>query len=79
MPRVKKSIPAYQFHKPTGQINAWFTIGGTHRVIYLGRYNSPGSRVEYRHEIAELETPTPSGANGWPGTGHRVPPVAFQQ
>jgi len=42
-------IPSYRRHKPTGQ--AVVTLGG--RDIYLGKYNSAASRIEYNRLIAE--------------------------
>src|SRR5690349_16921735 len=42
-------IPSYRLHRPTGQ--AVVTLGG--RDIYLGKYNSAASRLEYNRLIAE--------------------------
>src|ERR1700730_3640160 len=65
MPRPKKSVPAYSLHKPTGQAYVRFTAGGTRRVIYLGKYDSPESQREYERVLAELRAGlTPSTATG---------------
>lgn len=56
MPRTKNAIPAYQHHKPSGQAYIRFTTGGVRRVVYLGKYDTPESRAEYRRVTAELET-----------------------
>src|SRR5262245_6056933 len=59
MPRKKNALPPYQFHKPSGQAYVRFTSGGIRRVIYLGKYDTPESRAEYRRITAELETAGP--------------------
>lgn len=69
MPRHKKSVPAYQLHKSSGQAYVRFTSGGIRRVIYLGKYDSLQSRAEYRRVIAELESPTSAAVSGPPGKG----------
>jgi hypothetical protein len=43
-------IPAYRLHRPSGR--AVVTLYG--RDVYLGKYNSPESKAEYRRLIAEL-------------------------
>jgi integrase len=55
--RVSRT-PSYRHHKPSGQ--AVVTLGG--RDIYLGRYSSPESRVEYDRLLAE-----------WLCNGRRLP------
>ena len=50
MPNTALRIPSYRRHKPSGQ--AVVTLGG--RDIYLGKYNSAGSRAEYNRLIAEF-------------------------
>src|SRR5262249_9604871 len=37
-----------------------FSTGGGRRVVYLGKYDTPQSRAEYRRGIAELETAGPA-------------------
>lgn len=60
MARRKLTVPSYLLHKPTGQ--ARVRING--RDIFLGRYDSPGSRAEYARIIAELAVhPTPTDPN----------------
>src|SRR5262245_28365654 len=59
MPRPKNLLPAYQLHKPSGQAYVRFTSGGIRRVIYLGKYDTPESRAEYRRITAELEAAGP--------------------
>jgi len=56
MPRPKKSLPAYLHHKPSGQAYIRLTHGGSRRIVYLGKYDTPESRAEYRRLTAELET-----------------------
>jgi integrase len=43
MPRVKKKLPTYRFHKPSGQ--GVVSLSG--RTHYLGKFESPRSRAEY--------------------------------
>lgn len=51
MPKSTDSrVPSYRHHKPTGQ--AVVTING--RDIYLGKWNTTASRVEYDRLIAEF-------------------------
>ena len=59
MPRQKNAVPAYQHHKPSGQAYVRVTVNGSRRVIYLGKYDTPESRAEYRRITAELETSGP--------------------
>ena len=54
-------VPSYRFHKATGK--AVVVIKG--RSYYLGPWNSPESRAEYRRIIAE-----------WLARGHDSPPPA---
>jgi integrase len=71
MPRVP-SVPSYRLHKPSGQ--AVVTLrhaGGVRRDVYLGEYNSPGSRREYARIVAELAVnpappPPPSSGDARP-------------
>ena len=61
MPRSQK-IPSYRFHKATGK--AVVVIKG--RSFYLGPWNSPESRAEYRRIIAEYLTDSdPRRTAGW--------------
>lgn len=62
MPRQKNAVPTYQHHKPSGQAYVRVTSGGFRRVIYLGKYDTPESRAEYRRVTAELETAAPAAA-----------------
>ena len=56
MSRPKNGIPSYGHHKPSGQAYVRFITGGVRRFVYLGEYDTPESRAEYRRIIAELET-----------------------
>ena len=49
MPQLKNRVPSYRLHKASGQ--AVVTLNG--RDFYLGRYNSPESRTEYRVTLNE--------------------------
>lgn len=50
----RKSVPAYRLHKPSGQART--IINGRH--FYLGKYNSPESRLKYARLLASsLEEP----------------------
>ncbi|MBP3959536.1 tyrosine-type recombinase/integrase [Gemmata sp. G18] len=60
MPRPVNAVPAYQQHKASGQAYVRVTTGGVRRVIYLGKYDTPESRAEYRRVIAELEITGPA-------------------
>src|SRR4051794_7691264 len=66
MPRRKKSIPSYLHHKPSGQAVAKLTLpDGTRKTFYLGPYDSPASREEYRRLLGALDvngTPPPVAA-----------------
>ncbi len=46
-----RGVPSYRRHKPTGQ--AVVTLDG--RDIYLGKYGTKASRVEYDRLISESE------------------------
>ena len=46
----KKAVPSYRLHKPSGL--ARVLLDGRH--VYLGKYNSPESREEYRRLLAEM-------------------------
>lgn len=43
MPRLTRQLPSYRQHRPSGQ--AVVTLNG--RTVYLGPYNTPGSRQRY--------------------------------
>ena len=59
MPRPSNPVPTYQRHKPSGQAYVRLPAGpGRRRVVYLGKYNTPESRDEYRRVVAELEHTT---------------------
>jgi hypothetical protein len=61
----KPRIPSYRHHKPSGQ--AVVTLNG--RDIYLGPWDTPGSRAEYDRITAE-----------WLACGRRqAPPLAREQ
>ncbi len=49
MPKLTNSVPKYRHHKRSGQ--AVVTLRG--RDVYLGPYNSKGSKLEYDRVIAE--------------------------
>lgn len=63
MGRPKNPVPTYLEHKPTGQ--ARVRVDG--RDVYLGKWNSPESKKEYRRICAEIESgaaaaaPAPAG------------------
>src|SRR4051794_4330834 len=62
MPKPAR-IPSYRLHKPSSQ--AVVVLDG--RSYYLGKWESPESRVEYRRVVAEWlardrASPAPSGA-----------------
>jgi len=63
MPRLKKKIPSYRLHKPSGQ--AIVTLGG--KDFYLGSHGSQVSQSEYDRLIAE-----------WPAHGRRLPQTVEQ-
>lgn len=44
-------VPKYSLHKPTGQARVQFNG----RAVYLGKYDSPESRVRYEKLVAELQ------------------------
>ena len=48
MPR-KSSVPSYRLHKASGQART--IVNGRH--VYLGKYGSPESRIEYARVLAE--------------------------
>ena len=49
MPKLTNSVPKYRHHKQSGQ--AVVTLRG--RDVYLGPYNSKGSKLEYDRVISE--------------------------
>jgi integrase len=51
MPRQATRIPKYRLHKPSGK--AVVTLSG--RDIYLGKYGSPESKIEYNRLVAEWQ------------------------
>ena len=55
MPRANKPVPSYRMHKATGQ--PVVTIPGPtgRRDVYLGRYGSPESKIEYTRIIAQVQ------------------------
>ena len=61
MPRPKTAVPTYQHHKPSGQAFIRLTLpGGTRRTIYLGAFDSPGSKAEYARQIQTITTSSPA-------------------
>ncbi len=64
MPRLSKSVPRYCKHRASGQ--AVVTLNG--KDIYLGRYGSRVSRMEYDRLIAE-----------WLAHGRRLPDEEDQE
>jgi|GEM_PF-5625888 len=52
MPAKRSFVPKYCLHKPSGF--AYVRISG--KVIYLGEYDSPGSKEEYGRLITEFAT-----------------------
>jgi integrase len=73
MPRRKNSVPAYSFHRPSGQAYVRVPDGtGGRKTVYLGAYDSAKSRQEYARVVAELAAapavarppaPTPAGGH----------------
>lgn len=56
MGRPRKAVPSYRLHRRSG--NAMITVyssDGRRRDIYLGRFNSPESKAEYRRITAEMD------------------------
>ena len=71
---MKRIIPSYRLHKPTGQ--AVVRLDG--RDIYLGKHDSEASREKYRRVIAEWlssGSPPPAAATVAPGMSNN-PTVA---
>jgi integrase len=68
MPRLTKKLPAYRLHKPSGR--AVVTLGG--KQHYLGAWNSPESKAEYRRLIAEWL----ASGRGRPKAAEAPPPAA---
>jgi integrase len=60
MARQKNPLPSYQHHKHSDQAFIRTTVNGARRTIYLGKFNSPESKAEYRRITAELETRPPA-------------------
>ena len=50
MPYIKKQLPKYCLHKPSGR--AYVRIGG--KTYYLGKHGSETSRHEYDRIISEF-------------------------
>ena len=53
MPRPKNQFPSYLYHKKSGQARVRLKVGGRHRDIYLGKYDSPESHEKYHRLLAE--------------------------
>lgn len=48
----RSPVPSYRLHKPTGQAVVTIrTSAGDRRDVYLGKYNTPESRAEYRRVL----------------------------
>lgn len=78
MPRPKSAQPSYLHHKPTNQAYCRIPDGsGGRRVVYLGRFNSPESELEYARTRAELAVgarpPQPAGSR------HRHPDLTVSE
>ena len=55
MSRPRNPVPAYSFHKPSGQAYVRVPDGiGGRKVVYLGKHGTEASRLEYRRVLAEL-------------------------
>jgi hypothetical protein len=65
MPKLVTRPPKYAFHKASGQ--AVVKING--KVVYLGRWNTPESKIRYQDAVR-------SWADGQFSGGHRLPAVA---
>ena len=64
MPRPKKPTLSYLHHKPKNLAYVRLPDGnGGRKIVYLGEYNSPESRVEHARLLAKMATaPTPEAA-----------------
>ncbi|HYA45596.1 MAG TPA: hypothetical protein VED59_08310, partial [Acidimicrobiales bacterium] len=54
MPRLTHRPPRYCQHKATNR--AMVYVGG--KAVYLGRYNSPESKAEYKRIVGEWSNPS---------------------
>ncbi|WP_439627603.1 tyrosine-type recombinase/integrase [Gemmata sp.] len=54
MPRPKNPVPAYRFHKQSGQAIVTVNLGDRRKDYLLGPYDSPESKVEYRRVLDDL-------------------------
>ena len=55
MPRPKSAVPSYRLHRPSGRAVVTVPLpGGDRKDYYLGEYNTPESRVEYRRLLERL-------------------------
>jgi integrase len=53
MSRTPNAVPVYRLHKPTKQAVCTVRLsGGGRRDLYLGKYNSPASRIEFGRIVA---------------------------
>ena len=59
MPR-SNSVPAYRFHKATGQAVVTVRTATGRRDVYLGPYNSPESKTAYARVLAERTATVPT-------------------
>ncbi len=72
MPEKTPRTPKYRHHKPSGL--AVVRLSG--RDIYLGKYDTPDSRVRYDRVSSPSGSPTAGGLV--PETPHSEPQAAWQ-
>ena len=77
MPRERSAVPAYRFHKPTGQAVVTIrTPSGGRRDVYLGSHGSPASREEYARVLKSLDRPAEATPAAVPLPAVAAPSVA---
>lgn len=72
MSRRKASVPGYCLHRASGQAVAYVN----RKPVYLGRHNSPESRIEYGRLLARLAAEALPEEAAKPASGRRVLTVA---
>jgi integrase len=73
----RSRVPSYRHHKPSNQAVVTIrTATGERKDVYLGEYNTPGSRAEYARVIAEQAVSPGAGlVTGQDTTGPTVDAV----
>src|SRR5947209_8406962 len=57
MSRTPNAVPVYRHHKPTGRAVCTVRLpGGRKQDLYLGKFKSAASRVEFNHIVALVAT-----------------------